>query len=215
MVAVSCWYLWWQRRLIVRDEEVQPPDRTAAAIHVLELNFVKATAKPANTPRVNHWRRPMSGSLALNVDASFFEIEHTGSCGAIVRDIGGMFVAASTSKLEHVADVVSAESAALVEGLKLALNIGCNSILVQMDNLMVVEVLNLNTGYSMISAPILDECRSLLSEFGKVSLEHCNRESNSVAHAPALRGRDDPLSVWLDSPPSFISLLLGDDISVV
>jgi hypothetical protein len=69
--------------------------------------------------------------------------------------------------------------------------LGANSILVQMDNLVVVEALNLNTGYSMISASILDECRSLLSEFGKISLEHCNRESNSVAHALALRGRDD------------------------
>lgn len=71
------------------------------------------------TPRLNRWRKSLSGYLALNVDASFSEDEHTGSCGAIIRDSGGMFVAASTSKLEHVADIVSAESAALVEGLKL------------------------------------------------------------------------------------------------
>lgn len=82
------------------------------------------------------------------MDASFSEDEHTGSCGAIIRDSGGMFVAASTSKLEHVADIVLAESAALVEGLKLALTIGCNAIFIQMDNLVVVEALKLNTRHS-------------------------------------------------------------------
>ena len=153
--------------------------------------------------------------LALNVDAAFSENEHTGSCGAIVRDSGGMFVAASTSILEHVVDIVSAESAALVEGLKLALNIGCNSILVQMDNLVVVEALNLNTGYSMISAPILDECRSLLSDFGKVSLEHCNRESNVVAHELAEWGRVNTPSLWVDVPPVTIAKFLADDVSII
>lgn len=215
MVAVSCWYIWWQRRLIVRHEDVQSPDRTAAAIQALALNFVRAASKPATTPRLNCWKKPLSGFLALNVDASYSEDEHSGSCGAIIRDNGGMFVAASISKLEHVADIVSAESAALVEGLKLAHSIGCNSIFVQMDNLVVVEALKHNTGHSMISAPILDECRGLLEDFGKVSIEYCNRESNSVAHALAQQGRDDPPSVWLDSPPPFISLLLADDVSVV
>ena len=49
-----------------------------------------------------------------------------------------MFIGTSTEKIEHVADIVSAEAAALVEGLKLAQNIGCNLVLVQMDNMVVV-----------------------------------------------------------------------------
>lgn len=149
------------------------------------------------------------------MDASFSEDDHNGSCGAIIRDCGGMFVVASMSKLEHVADIVSAEVAALVEGLKLALRIGCNAIFIQMDNLVVVEALNHNIGYSMISAPILDECHGLLEDFGKVSIEPCNRESNQVVHVLAQRGRDDPPSLWLDSPPGFISSLLEDDVCVI
>ena len=51
----------------------------------------------------------------------------------------GMFIAASIVKLEHVADIVSTEAAAPLEGLKLAHNIRCNSLLAQMDNLVAVE----------------------------------------------------------------------------
>ena len=51
---------------------------------------------------MNNWRKPLTGQLALNVDASFVEEDYSGSCGAIIRDHRGMFIAASTSKLEHV-----------------------------------------------------------------------------------------------------------------
>ena len=126
-----------------------------------------------------------------------------------------MFVAASTAKLEHVADIVSAEAAALVEGLKLAHSIGCNSLLVQMDNLVVVEALKFNSGYSMVAAPILEECRNLFGDFGKVRIEHCNRESNMVAHLLAQQGRVDPPALWKDSPPGFIMNSLADDVNVI
>ena len=66
-------------------------------------------------------------------------------------DSSGIFVGAAMAKLEHVADVVSAEAAVLMEGrLKLASTIGANSILVQMDNLVTVEAIQQNTGHSTI-----------------------------------------------------------------
>lgn len=72
--------------MIVRDEEVQNPVRTAGAIQALALNFVRAAGKPAITPRMNNWRKPLTGQLALNVDASFVEEDYSESCGAIIRD---------------------------------------------------------------------------------------------------------------------------------
>lgn len=66
--------------------------------------------------------------LLLNVDASFIEGSHSGSCEAIVRDHRGYFITGSTSQIEHVADVVSAEAAALHEGLRLLQTLGCNNV---------------------------------------------------------------------------------------
>ena len=125
-----------------------------------------------------------------------------------------MFVGAATAKLEHVADVVSAEAAALVEGLKLASRVGANSILVQSDSVIIAEVLQQNFGHSMVAAPIQKTCRSLLRDYGKVLLEHCNRESNTGPHALAQNGRDDSPTLWLDSPPDFISSLLANDVTL-
>ena len=143
----------------------------------------------------------------------FLEGDHSVACGAVVRDSTGLFTRASTSKSEHVADIVSAEAAALAEGLKLAQSIDCNFILVQVDNLVVVEALKSNTVFSMV-APVLDECRQLIKEFGKLFLKHCNRESNMVAHVLPTKGRLDPPFMRLDRPPDFISEFLANDISV-
>lgn len=81
----------------------------------------------------------------------------------------------------------------------------------QTDSLILVEALQHNSGHSMVAAPILEECRLLLVNFGKVLIEHCNRESNMVAHVLARNGRDDPPNLWLDSPFVFICEFLVND----
>jgi ribonuclease HI len=135
--------------------------------------------------------------------------------GAIVRDHRGNFISASTARLEHVADVVSAEAAALLEGLKLVQSLGCNDILVRMDNITVVDAIRMNEGHAMVAAPVLEDCRELLRDFGKVTIEHCNRESNLVAHELAHFGRASTPSLWVDAPPDFIFKFLADDVSVI
>lgn len=100
----------------------------------------------------------MFGQLVLNVDASFPEEDYS---GAVVRDHLGAFIGASTAKPERAGNIVSAQAAALVEGLKLALQLGINSLLVQVDNLVVVEALNMTSGQAMVAAPIIEECRSI------------------------------------------------------
>ena len=45
-----------------------------------------------------------------------------------------------------------------------------------------VDALKFNEGYSMVAAPVLDECRRYLVDFGRFTIQHCIRESNYVAH---------------------------------
>jgi ribonuclease HI len=163
---------------------------------------------------MNKWPVVLASRQVLNIDASFAD-DHSGSCGAVLRDSIGNFIGATTSKLLHVADVVSAEAAALLQGLKFTESLGCNNVLVRMDNSVVVDALRLNEGQSMVAGPVLEDCRSLLRDFGKVSIEHCNRESNVVAHELARWGSVNNPSVWRDTPPSFILKFLLDDVSVI
>ena len=157
----------------------------------------------------------LPGLLVLNVDASYFAGTNSGACGAVVRDHKGRFITAATARLEHAADVVAAETAALFEGLKLALSVGCAKLMVRMDNSVVMDAIKLNKGNSMVSAPVLDDCRNILGDFGKVTIEHCFRESNVVAHELAKWGCANDPHVWADAPPNFLVKFLADDVTVI
>ena len=67
------------------------------------------------------WTKPLQGFVKLNVDASFDADDLRGTTGAVLRDWHGSFIAACNSKLDFVFDALSAETAALKQGLKLAL----------------------------------------------------------------------------------------------
>lgn len=133
LLATACWFIWWQRRQLVRGEPVQNSEQTALSLHALTLNFVKARGKVAQPQRINKWRPSLEGQLILNVDASFSELDYTGASGAVIRDNRGRFIKAATARLYHVPDVVSAEAAALLEGLKLLRSTGCNNAVIRMD----------------------------------------------------------------------------------
>ena len=78
-----------------------------------------------------------------------------------------------------------------------------------------MDAMTNNNGHSMVAGPILDDCRQICADFGKVLFEFCSRDSNMVAHRLAQHGRDDPPSLWLDVPPGFILDLLADDVSII
>lgn len=84
-------------------------------------------------------------------------------------------MSASTTRLQHKVDVFTTEVAALLEGLKLARDTGCNNLVVRSDNITMVDALRFNEGYSMVAAPLLDECRSYLVDSGRFTIEHCIR----------------------------------------
>ena len=47
---------------------------------------------------------------------------------------------------------------------------GCAKLMVRMDNSVVVDAIKLNEGHSMVAAPLLDDCRNILGDFGRLLL---------------------------------------------
>jgi len=119
------------------------------------------------------------------VDASYNQDRGTGSTGAVIRDSSGSFIAAAARFIEHVLDAPMAEAMALKEGLLLAQQIGCNRLMIQSDCLEVVETMKQDGISATASAPVYDECVQLWQDFVSISIEHCNREANKVAHEVA------------------------------
>jgi hypothetical protein len=74
-----------------------------------------------------------------------------------------------------------------------------------------------NGGFSATSAAALyDECNIIWGGFQDISIEHCIREVNHVAHNLAKRAMQlKQTCTWVDEPPSFILDLLTNDITIL
>ena len=70
LIAVACWYIWWQRREIVKGESVADPSRTSFAINALTANFIPAASSKVKLKECQ-WQKPASGCYKLNTDAFF------------------------------------------------------------------------------------------------------------------------------------------------
>jgi ribonuclease HI len=100
---------------------------------------------------------------------------------------------------EHVMDAATSEIMALREGLLLAQRIGCSSLIIQSDSLKVVETMRLGI-LSSVGASIYDACFSLQQEFDAISIEHCDREANCVAHEIVRVTLSLKENCWVDEP---------------
>lgn len=70
MIAITAWYLWWERRKLVHKEKIQDAKQISMGIHALTANYVVAFSPKASMKR-GGWTRPPVGFVKLNVDASF------------------------------------------------------------------------------------------------------------------------------------------------
>jgi hypothetical protein len=110
-IVVACWYVWWQRREIVKGETVAGPARTAFAIHAITTNFVQA-AKGHSTMKEVTWSKPARGEYKLNIDASFHS-NGRGSVGVVLRNDKGEALAGYAGPLNYLLDAAMAEALAL------------------------------------------------------------------------------------------------------
>ena len=70
--------------------------------------------------------------------------------------------------------------------------------------------------YRASAAMLTDDCRQVLSSFGRATIVHCARESNGVAHWLARTSYRRKLNeVWQEHPPDFLIPSLVSDMIIL
>ena len=214
MIMVAAWYLWWDRRKISHDEKCGTPVRTAMSIRGIVANAL--AMKPGVKDRKVRWERPAMGVLKLNVDASYHSNEGSGATGAVIRDCTGAFIAGCCYYKQHAMDAPSMDALALLDGLSLADNLGISTLVVESDSLEIVQAILDPSDYRASAAVVTDDCRKLLTAFGRVTVVHCAREGNAAAHGLARASyRGNFSREWRDKPPDFLLPFLVTDMIIV
>jgi ribonuclease HI len=100
----------------------------------------------------------------------------------VIRNAQGFFLAAEGVLLPHVSSAAMAEALAMLNGLKLAKNLGFSMVEAESDSL---EVFQYFLGEEEIwneATAIYAEIMLVAGSIGVVEFGHCRREMNKVAH---------------------------------
>ena len=126
------------------------------------------------------WRPPLFNGLKCNVDAAFHSDSRTGAIAAIIRDKSRTTVTASAHKICCSSSLV-AKAIAIREGMKLANNCLCESIVLESDNLKIIEACKNKKIIGEI-AIVLEDIEALKNMFTSCGFIWTPREGNRVAH---------------------------------
>jgi hypothetical protein len=176
LIAITCWYIWWLRRRRTHGETIPPIPKCASSIRGLAANYAKAT-KVQYAIAKQTWEKPPSNFLKLNVVAAYNDDDQAGASGA-----QGVFVAAASRFIPHVASPVMAEALAMCHGLELAVSIGANAVEAQSDS---IEVIHYCSGQERMwneATAVYADCLTSAGIIRKIEFTHCPREVNEVAH---------------------------------
>lgn len=128
------------------------------------------------------WERPAAGVIKLNVDASYHTDDGAGATCALLRDSSGAFIVGCCSYKHHDMDASSMEAYALLDGLHLADELGILSMAGESDSMEIVQAIQDRSDYRASAAVVTDDCRKMMSSFGRATIVHCAREGNAVVH---------------------------------
>ncbi|KAF8730966.1 hypothetical protein HU200_016841 [Digitaria exilis] len=91
------------------------------------------------------WKPPDAPWLKVNTDGAFGASTCTGASGVVLRDSHGRVLCAEARWYDNLPDVLTIEAIAPRDGLLLASTMGCDKVVLELDNLTLVESLNSST----------------------------------------------------------------------
>ena len=204
-MAVTTWAIWFARRKIIFDDELQSPLSTHLFVesYLRDLSISSSHSPSAAAPRQAHprWILPLLGCAKINTDATTAKQGAGGAVAAVRRDAKGVFLGASTLTIDGISDPTVLEAMACREALALAQDLHLQRITVASDCISVINAMSqpFAGNYSMI----LEEIRATGRSFTEATFRHENRASNSEAHRLARSAVSSSVGrqVWLLQPP--------------
>ena len=202
--SFAVWNIWKNRNQIVFRERSQNP-RLAKIItdHAMEFFYCAGPANGMRSRVTNlvSWGRPEMGWMKLNTDGSSLGNPGSVGGGGVIRDWYGRWVVGFSRKI-GVTTSLLAELWAIRDGLMLCIDRNLAMVEVEVDAKAVVDMLAKSQYSNNAVAPLLEDCRYLVSKIPQVRINHCYREANRCADKLARKGANQSLNFILyENPP--------------
>jgi ribonuclease HI len=213
-ILCGAWAVWSERNAIWHGEGGRSVQQSVRWATETTFDLREAGRPKIQKPVVERgrWKPPDSGFIKINVDAGYNADQKNGSVGVVVRNHEGMLLRATALWFAHAASALILEAEAVRAGIRLAIDMGIQRVIIETDAL---EVVNLwkekGTGRSIITS-ICQEVRELSGFLASFELNHVKRHANEAAHICSHRASPDRRRcLWINFTPPFLASILAKD----
>ncbi|XP_040966297.1 uncharacterized protein [Gossypium hirsutum] len=133
------------------------------------FNLTEPAVMSTNLVKKN-WKKPLDGSIKINVDATV--LNGCRGVGAIARDHDGFVIGGCYTFKEKAMDVIWAELEAFKEGLKLAEWLKVGRLIVESDSAMLVNTVKKRMDITILGQCVRRECDAF-NKFESVQVICC------------------------------------------
>ncbi|XP_074336177.1 uncharacterized protein LOC141673344 [Apium graveolens] len=131
------------------------------------------------------WHPPDGGRLKINVDAHVVPGNSWFSCGLVLRDQEGEFIAARLHKFAGVVPVVETEATTILKGIRWVSLFGMRHMDVESDSLISVQAINKDLENYLEVGVVFQEYRTILRARRDIMLSFVKKQANKVAYLVA------------------------------
>ena len=217
--AIFPFAIWKHRKRVVSDNTPLNPNLHGYYLsQAVEFFFCVGNMRKVEQRAIVEvkWSKPLEGWYKLNSDGASYGNPSKVRGGGLIRDCNGSWFKGFARSIGF-ATSITAEAWALRDGLKLALNAGVQSLIVELDAKVLVDLVKSNVDTKKPYSPLLYDCRCLLRRFLRVQVVHVYREGNRCADALARWGgtMTEDFVVFDSSPsPDLLYLVNMDTIDM-
>lgn len=218
MVVCGAWTLWSGQNARRHGRKVWEPGASVRYISSMleELASLKSTDKPVKASSAAKWQTPEEGWVKVNIDAAFDATTGSGSGGVVIHDHKGSVLAGAARWFDHVSDALTAEALAAKEGLELAMEMGYEKVILEVDCSNLKALLAGAEGMRSSVGGICFDITELGRNFIEFKIVWVRREANSVAHCCAtMVSHTERALFWLDFIPEWLVALAAIDCNPV
>ena len=213
LFPIGVWHLWLHRNnFVFRSGKLERTYFKKCIMAAAEFFSVGRNAKVPKARIVVEvgWVKPPMGWVKLNTDGSAIGSTGCAGGGGVIRNHEGQWLRGFARPLGS-SNSCTAELWALRDGLLLAIEMGLNNIIIEMDALSIVLLMKNNTA-NLLMEPLLTDCRNLLSKIPNKQIAHIYREANQCADALAKIGASS-VGSFVDFlyPPSVVESIIASD----
>ncbi|KAJ1380429.1 Ribonuclease H-like superfamily [Sesbania bispinosa] len=211
-----CYGLWFARnKKIFEDKEIPLQNIFSKACESILNNAtgVRCQLPVGNSSpeQCHNWEAPPQGWYKLNRDAAMVDAGNWG-IGIVARDHEGFVIAATSRKIETLADVTFAEAMGLRMEMMFALDLSLEDAIFETDCKVVVDQIVQNSYHSSYAGLVTHAYSNLAFNFRNCQFSYTRRTNNIAAHLLAKFACFNPEISWIEETPNCISSIVAADI---